>query len=138
MLRRAVLWLPALAWAAAIFALSAQPSIYSPPNPVMDRLVNGAAHFAEFGVLALLLWLPLSRVSNGGGRRAYVLAGLVACLYAASDELHQSFVPGRDADPIDWLVDCFAVVVSLLSVAQVRAWFRRGRRHEDGSWPPGD
>ena len=34
-----------------------------------------------------------------------VINGIGASLYGISDEIHQIFVPGRTADPIDWLVD---------------------------------
>ncbi len=35
-------------------------------------------------------------------------------LYAMSDEMHQYFVPGRTCDPLDFLVDSIALLISIL------------------------
>jgi VanZ family protein len=40
-----------------------------------------------------------------GARRAALLAFLIASGYAATDELHQSFVEGRHASVLDWAID---------------------------------
>lgn len=32
--------------------------------------------------------------------------------YAASDEMHQSFVPGREASIMDWLADAVGISIS--------------------------
>lgn len=45
---------------------------------------------------------------RGEGMRwwpAIALAALLASAYAATDEWHQLFVPGRDSDVRDWLAD---------------------------------
>ncbi len=67
----------------------------------------------EYAVLAVLLVRAL-------GREAPVLA--LGVLYAASDELHQSFVRGRHASPIDVAIDTVGLLIGLL------VWRRRGDR----------
>ncbi len=67
----------------------------------------------EYAVLAVLLVRAL-------GREAPVLA--LGILYAASDELHQSFVRGRHASPIDVAIDTVGLLIGLL------VWRRRGDR----------
>ena len=94
------LWGPVIAWAALVFALSAQPS---PPGPGMWPL-DKVAHFVAFGVLAALL----ARALAGAGlrsTRAIAAAIALTALYGASDELHQRYVPGRDADVFDLAAD---------------------------------
>ncbi|MEZ5417883.1 MAG: VanZ family protein [Vicinamibacterales bacterium] len=60
-------------------------------------------HFVAYGVLALLTL----RATSGGRREAGVswtavaVAWCIAVSYGISDEFHQSFVPGRTADPAD-------------------------------------
>ena len=49
-----------------------------------------------------------------------VLIGLV---YAATDEIHQSFVPGRSPDAADWVADALGVVVGSFVL-----YLRSGRR----------
>jgi len=91
-----------LAWAGVIFLVSHQsrPPLSLPSIPYADKVV----HAAVFALLALLIarW----RLSAGDApRRALFVALLVTSLYGASDEWHQSFVPGRDPDPRDWAAD---------------------------------
>jgi VanZ family protein len=38
-------------------------------------------------------------------QRRLLLALAVTSAYAASDEIHQSFVAGRHGTPLDWLID---------------------------------
>jgi len=51
-----------------------------------------------------------------------LLALAAGALYAATDEVHQHFVPMRQADALDWLVDVAGVLVGALVVL---AWERR-------------
>ena len=100
-MRRAFAWAATLVYAALIFWLSSQPN----PLPALtERFWDKAIHFAEYGALGALLLVAL-RESRVAPLRAAVLAALVASLYGASDEVHQSFVPERDADVRDWLAD---------------------------------
>lgn len=84
-----------------IFFSSAQ----SDPAPLLtenvwDKLLHGAG----YGVLALLYVFALAH-----GRRSPLQIAVVAVVltsaYAASDELHQRFTPGRNADVRDWFAD---------------------------------
>ncbi len=95
------LW-PALAWAAVIFYASHQSRlpVALPPIPQVDKVIHAGIYALLAGLLARsLLALGLS------ARRALWVAVLVASVYGASDEWHQSFVPGRDPDPRDWAAD---------------------------------
>jgi VanZ family protein len=59
-----------------------------------------------------------------GGRRPW-LAWLLAVLYAATDELHQSLVPGRHPSPVDVLL--FDNVGALVGVWLYSLALRRKR-----------
>jgi VanZ family protein len=98
-------WAPVIAWAALIFALSSIPSLDSGLG-FWDLLLRKAAHVAEYAVLGLLLARALVRDA------AAVAAGIA---YAATDEIHQHFVPGRNGAPLDLLFDAFGVVVGVLA-----------------------
>jgi len=111
-------WGHLLAWMGLIFALSAQSSLPSPDSDWLSRLVSSGAHAFVFGVLAVL-WLRVL----GRGRWAWAIALGLTMLYAFSDELHQTFVPGRVADPWDLFCDGLGAVVMLLAFA----WLWRGR-----------
>ena len=116
-LRRLDPWLPPLLLMAAIFALSAQPSLDSGLGAA-DVVLRKIAHFAEYALLAFLWWRVFVRAADP--RRAAVAALLVASLYAVTDEYHQSFVEGRHATAVDWGIDTAG--------AALVAWRLRSRR----------
>ena len=47
-------------------------------------------------------------------------AVLLTSLYAATDEFHQRFTPGRMSDVQDWLADTLGSVVAVTLVAAVK------------------
>lgn len=115
----ALRYLPPLLLMGVIFFLSAQPGLNSGLG-IWDTVLRKLAHMVEFGLLWWLWWRAL-------GRRNPLAAVVIALGYAASDELHQSFVDGRVGSPVDWAVDAAGVgVAGLLVVARER--IRGGRR----------
>lgn len=63
------------------------------------------AEYAPLGWLSLKAFMPSTAV----GFLASVSFSLV---YAASDEVHQSFVPGRAASVMDWIADAAGILIS--------------------------
>ena len=100
--RRAGLWLPVLAWCALIYAVSDRPVMTSGLADAYDVPLRKTAHLVEYAIL----WLLARRAFAGSGAgRPGPAAFVLAVLYAASDEWHQTFVPGRMGRPSDVLVD---------------------------------
>jgi VanZ family protein len=107
-----------------IFVLSDQPDLPSLPGPWWDRLTKKAAHALGYALLTGLLVRALRRGSpleSASGARGW--AGIIALLYAASDEFHQRFVPGRNGTLIDVLVDGAGI-----GLAMLLHWWRVRRR----------
>ncbi len=96
------LWLPVLAVAGLIFILSSFEQLPSPPSGISDK----HEHFTMYFLLGLTLVRAFA-----GGRLSNItwLVALVSALtvvaYGASDEFHQSFVPGRDCSVDDLMAD---------------------------------
>ncbi|MBW3606749.1 MAG: VanZ family protein [Actinobacteria bacterium] len=105
---------PPLTVMALIFALSATPDLSSGLG-TWDLVLRKIAHVAIFGVL----WLALARAVDW---RRPLLATVIAVLYAASDEIHQSFVAGRHGSPVDVAIDCVGIGLAVL------AWLLTARR----------
>ena len=98
-------WLPVVAWAAVIFALSSIPSLSSGLG-TWDLVLRKLAHMTEFAILGALLVRALERAP------AAFLAGVA---YAATDEWHQTFVRGRDGNVLDVALDAVGVAVGVIA-----------------------
>lgn len=115
--------LPAIGWMALIFILSAQSTL--PPAPGLTAEARAiVGHFTVYGVLAGLYWWALGLTGLAPGRRM-LIAFLGAVTYGLTDELHQAFVPGRDASFFDIAVDAIGATTGL---AILRWFLRRGQR----------
>jgi VanZ family protein len=110
-LRKMDPWAPPLALMALIFFLSAQPSLNSGLGWI-DHVARKLVHASEYALLFFLWWRALRTVM--GGMRALVPALVVAVAYAATDELHQRFVPGRHSTWVDVLIDSMGAALAAL------------------------
>jgi VanZ family protein len=100
-------WLPALTLMIIIFLFSSRSSNELPNYGSWDYFVKKSAHALGYGLLALSYLHALPK-------RNYFLAWLLALIYSATDEFHQSFVPGRNPSLVDVLVfDNIGAVVAL-------------------------
>jgi VanZ family protein len=100
-----------LVWAAVIFALSSVPELGTGLGG-WDLVLRKIAHAAEFALLGALL-------ARATGRAGPAFA--IGVLYAVSDEVHQSFVPGRLGSPLDVAIDTVGVVAGILLWQSVMA-----------------
>jgi VanZ family protein len=112
-----------------IFVLSAQPDLPHVPGPWFDTLLKKTGHAVAYGVLA---WLYLRALCQclGDGRASTTLRALsagLAVVYALSDECHQTFVPGRDGNLLDVMVDA----VGACAAMWLDWWLARRRRSSD-------
>jgi len=122
--RRFQSWLPAIAWAGLIFALSAQPNLRFVPNEFLDFVVRKLGHMGAFGILALLLWRALATTTARRWPWAWALA--LTILYAVTDELHQGGVAGRHESAMDVGIDAAGALIAVAVVGSVIV--RRARR----------
>ncbi len=103
------LWAPVVLYMAAIFAVSAMPEPPSPPG--LDDKTQHFAAYAGLGVVTL-------RATAGGtlaglGPGSALAAWAIAVAYGASDEFHQSFVPGRTQDILDLRADAIGAAAAI-------------------------
>jgi VanZ family protein len=113
--RLASTWLPPLAWMAVIFAFSSRHGggHLSAAEVVLRKL----AHVVEYLVLAVLLLRALRRSDVAAALPVAIAAALA---YAASDEWHQSFVPGRTATPRDVAIDGVGIALAVIVATRTR------------------
>jgi VanZ family protein len=108
--RLLTVWIPVVAWAAVIFTFSSIPSL-STGLGTWDTILRKGAHVTEYAVLGALLYRAL-------GREPLALA--VGIAYAATDELHQYFVRGRHASPVDVAIDAVGLAAGMLLWLRLR------------------
>ena len=128
-------WLPPLVWMAAIFtgssdAKSSQhssrfvepilhwlfPHMTQPHIEQIHYDFRKFCHLTEYAILALLLWRALSQSKNLPAWSWPRVQGtmLLVCLYASTDEFHQSFVPTRTSLISDVFIDTAGGAIGLL------------------------
>jgi VanZ family protein len=116
----ALRWTPPFVYALLIFFVSAQPD----PLPAVTAVIwDKFLHCVEYGVLALLV----CRACRGERIRpmlAVALTVIATSAYAATDEWHQFFVPGRNADVLDWLADSIGAAAASMAylTAMISRW----------------
>jgi VanZ family protein len=104
-------WLPALAVMSTIFLFSSQSSSELPNFDWADRIVKKGGHMIGYALLALSYWRGFEF-----RRENKWLAWCLVILYAAADEFHQSFVPGRYPSILDVVVfDNLGALIGLWS-----------------------
>lgn len=135
--RRALLWAAVIGLMAVIFAFSAQPGEESDAltavaaMPIAEllasmqegateatvthlyvlfgTLLRKAAHLTEYALLGALVAL----LCRSYGLTANWLPALIGIAYAATDEVHQLFVPGRLGMAADVLLDAAGVLLGV-------------------------
>lgn len=111
-------WTPPLIYMGLIFVIS---SLEQPPLPMPKfewLTIDKLYHFIEYGILGALLAIALVNVplKQLPTNWRWTCAALIAILYGASDEWHQTFVPGRFATLADWVADVLGAIAGVLSV----------------------
>ena len=130
--RFAYYWLPVIAWAGVIFALSHTSGETLDTTvdetaqfiPIAFLLSPEFAHMAQFGVLAALAYRLLASYQTLPKRWTLGGALLFAVGYGVTDEFHQMFVPGRSATLGDLALDTLGAALGLVG-AVIAAWALR-------------
>jgi VanZ family protein len=141
-------WLPVLVWMWIIFTASSDRHSYQHSSRIIEPIVRWlfphvsddavhvvvmiarkCAHLTEYAVLALLLGRALRKPPEPNApswrwsEAGFILALVALC--AASDEIHQTFVPSRQGCVADVLLDTTGAALALLSLWAVGRWRKR-------------
>ncbi len=114
--RPKIAWTLIIIYASLIFYLS---SLSHPPQPVKVtggfwlEVLTKTEHAIEYAIFGILLFSGFRSIKETRNKAAYY-AFLLASLYGASDEIHQSFVPYRVCDVTDMLTDAAGALAGIL------------------------
>ncbi len=109
-------WLVAL-WLVVLLTGTSMPGRDIPSHP---GFLDNVAHFSLYGMLAFLV----SRAAHRGGwrgARLWLILPLISA-FGALDELHQLFIPGRDAEVGDWMFDTAGAALGILAFTRIAIW----------------
>lgn len=141
-IKKILIWIPAIVMAMVIFGFSKQDGeessglSYKAADMILtvcdkagivdyndnnrDSMIEAvqfpirkAAHMTEYAVLSVLVMLALI-VDGIKGIRLPVIATIIAVAFAATDELHQRYVPGRYGCVRDVLIDAAGSIIGLV------------------------
>lgn len=118
-------WCLTFAVMAVIFSFSAQNSAASDevseglltrilqflPFEISNRFLRKLAHFSEYALLGAVSFCAVSLTRR---KPAYFSPLLFSALYAATDEIHQLFVPGRSGRAFDVLIDSSGAAAGII------------------------
>lgn len=78
-----------------------------------STFIRKAAHFSIYAFLGISLYISLY---FNDAKKVFVNSEAISVFYAITDELHQHFVPGRDGNALDVLLDSFGALSGILII----------------------
>jgi VanZ family protein len=145
-------WWPAILWAMLIFTFSTGaftsentsrviipalrwmfPHAMAETLALIHHVIRKSAHFTEYFIFSLLLLHALRAGRRDFGLRWALTVILIVAGYAALDEFHQSFVPGRGPAVSDVLLDTTGGAAAQLLVALPVLWRGVRKQRQEGS-----
>jgi len=106
-IRKIIYFLLLFSYMGVIFYLS------SLPPKVKLGSFDFPIHVLEFFPLGILAVLFLKELNL---RNPFLFSFIFSILYAISDEIHQTFIPGRNASVKDVVADCVGILIGLYIV----------------------
>ena len=126
--RFALYWLPLILYCLFIYIQSDHPSPEQIPIfPYVDKVLHAAA----YGILGILFYRAYQTLKLKDNIKILMFLSVVsASLYGISDEIHQSFVPFREAEVADVIADMIGALsgvclYQLLIVSKIEKPFVR-------------
>jgi VanZ family protein len=116
-------WGPAIVLMVIIFLASATPGSKIPEFGYWDLFVKKGGHMIGYALLAAAYYHALNN-GKGGTRLQFILAIGIAALYAASDEWHQKFTPGRNASLADVGIDVIGGLIGITAWRLMQRFLR--------------
>jgi VanZ family protein len=95
---------------------------------LIHHFIRKAAHVTEYAIFSVMLFRSL-RGKQSGWRLTWMVEALAAAVvYACLDEVHQAFVPGREASIYDSMLDSAGAGIGQLILW---LWFRKQARQQE-------
>ena len=136
-------WVLMLGWMAFIFYMSHKPGDISTEQSdvivdlikkiglnidgeIISFLVRKAAHVTEYMILFFLIYWVLSL--NFKFNKTKLVAFLVMAAYASSDEIHQTFIIGREGSLRDVCIDSLGGLIGIAVLIIINRYLRNRKK----------
>ncbi|MBN1570427.1 MAG: VanZ family protein [Acidobacteria bacterium] len=106
-------WGPAILFMAIIFIVSSTPGSDIPGLGAWDFIAKKGGHLIGYALLGAAYRHALN-YGNRARKRHHIPAMCMTALYAASDEWHQTFTPGRSGSFSDVGIDIAGGIIGIL------------------------
>ncbi len=121
--------LPVLLYCLFIFYGSSFPPEHTLPLFPFWFFSDKVLHFGGYALLGFLVIRALEKESFEISRTTLACLAIgLSTLYGISDEIHQAFVPVRDADVLDAVADALGSAAGVVLFLVARAWSERRMR----------
>jgi VanZ family protein len=94
-----------------IFSFSSRGQVTASTVAWQDFGIKKMAHVTEYFILSLLVYRSLRKSTKMSSKSAFFWTIVFCCVYATSDEIHQSFTPERTPAVRDVLIDTFGASI---------------------------
>jgi len=111
MINKILSWVSVFLWSSIIFYFSSIPHLKIEELGFLDFVLRKIAHITEYAILCILYIRAFRNTTKFSSKKVYLLSIVLSIIYAITDEIHQSFVPGRSCNLFDLLFDTTGVVL---------------------------
>ena len=85
----------------------------------IEKVIRKIAHFSIYTVVGILVMALISTYQIKEKNRL-IITTIIGIIYACSDEIHQSFVPGRSPMITDVMIDTMGVILGILLITTIK------------------
>ena len=111
-MKKLIKFLPSIVWMGVIFYFSSRSTTGIGANETNRFLILKSFHLIEYAILAILFLLAITKNK---------LVVFISYMYAISDEIHQSFIPGRTSRFRDTLIDLIGILIGVFIFNKIKA-----------------
>ncbi|HPI38806.1 MAG TPA: VanZ family protein [Ignavibacteriaceae bacterium] len=113
-----------------LFIATSLPTVSIPSFDISDKV----QHWGAYLVLTVLFNLTISFQNKSEllKKYHYIFTVIIVTIYAAFDEIHQYFIPGRSCELLDFFADVLGLISGLFIIFILRVMDSRERKPGTG------
>lgn len=95
-----------------------------------EKVIRKLAHFSIYTVVGILL-MALVSTYQIKEKNKIIISIIIGITYACSDEIHQSFIPGRSPMITDVIIDTMGVILGILLILLGKVIIKKYRKNSE-------